>query len=84
MRRDVIRLHGLVARAVARHKPDHQASFVQQQRRAVRADLIGPRPVLAVHPDDLLCRRRLGRHELLAVSVWIDKWILEIRHRSHL
>ena len=80
MRCDVIRLHGLVACAVAGHQPDHQAGFIQQQRGAVRADLIGPRPVFAVHADNLLGRLRRCRHELLRTrlreSVRIDKRIL--------
>ena len=81
MRRDVIRLDGLVSRSVACDQPDHQAAFVQQDRAAVRSDLIGPRPVFPVHPDHLLRRCRHNRllillRHLLPVSERIDKRIL--------
>ena len=82
MWRDVVRLDRFVSGPVARYQPDQQAALIQQNRAAVRPDLIGLCPVFPGHPDHLLlCCRHHSRLDRL----WL-KWLPEsirIHHRIH-
>lgn len=79
MRRNVVRLDRLVPRAVACHQPYHQAALIQQERGAVRPDLVGPRPAFSVHPHDLLHGCRHDRRLILRRDpVRIDKRALKV------